>query len=63
MHTTADQITAWLDYETGYRGLEVEPLETTEQRNARLIATANMQPLPADAIPLYVVQPRGVSRE
>lgn len=56
MHTTADQITAWLDYETGYRGLEVEPLETTEQHNARLIATANKQPLPADVIPLYLVQ-------
>lgn len=48
--TTPQQVTAWLDHETGFKPLALEPLETREQRNARLIANANRRPLPVDLV-------------
>lgn len=50
MTATTQQATAWLNNQTGYQPLELEPLETREQRHARLIATANRRPLPADLV-------------
>ena len=50
------QVAAWLDHQTGYKPLELEPIETREQRNARLIATANRQPLPADLVPVIAAR-------
>lgn len=46
----SQQVAAWLDHQTGFKPLELEPIETREQRNARLIATANRRPLPADLV-------------
>lgn len=50
------QVIAWLDHQTGFKPLELEPLETREQRNARLIATANRQPLPASMVPVIAAR-------
>lgn len=43
---TPDQVTNWLDNETGYACPTLEPLETEAERNARLIAQANTRPIP-----------------
>jgi len=40
-----DPITAWLDNETGYQSPDLVPVETEDQRNARLIREANTHPL------------------
>lgn len=58
MNATAQQVTAWLDRETGHNTpeLTLEPLETREQRAARLIATANRRPLPAELVPVIAAR-------
>ncbi|OYW62703.1 MAG: hypothetical protein B7Z31_00085 [Rhodobacterales bacterium 12-65-15] len=53
---TGAQLVAWLNNQTGFAPLELEPIETREQRNARLIATANRQPLPADLVPVIAAR-------
>lgn len=50
----AKQVEAWLDHETGFRDMALEPLETTEQKNARLVSTANKQPLNPNEVYDYI---------
>jgi hypothetical protein len=52
---TPDQVANWLDNETGYVCPTLVPLETDAERNARLIARANTQPIPPGLVPVVAI--------
>lgn len=55
MQMTPEQVTNWLDNETGYACPTLEPMETEDERNARLIAQANIRPIQPALVPVVAI--------